>query len=231
MRGPPPRYQADEEWERRFHELLGFEWPCSARDAFAPVWSSVVDELRGRSLSIGRGAFGGWDDADPALMRAAWCLTLHLRPLQVVETGVARGLTTRVILDALERVDGGRLSSIDLPPLIERGLASETAAAVPPSRRERWNYVPGSSRRQLPRLLERLGRIELFVHDSMHTTRNLLFELEYASRALVTGGAILVDDVERNHGVHRFCESTGQPAVIGRSDDGVSLIAVLRKRV
>jgi hypothetical protein len=228
-RAPAPQYEVDDEWERCFHERFGFEWPCPLRDAFAPVWERVVGELRERGLRVGRGAFGGWDDADPGLARAAWCLTAHLRPSQVVETGVARGLTTRVILEALDRTGDGRLWSIDLPPLIEHRLEDETAAAVPREHRRRWTYVRGSSRRRLPQLLDRIGPIELFVHDSMHTRRNVLFELEHASRALVAGGAVLVDDVDMNEGVRRFTAATGQPAVIGRSDDGARLIAVLRK--
>lgn len=79
---------------------------------------------------MSRGAFGGWDDGDARLGRLAWCLTRHLRPEFVVETGVARGLTTRVILEAMDRNGRGRLWSIDLPPLIAQELWEETAAAV-----------------------------------------------------------------------------------------------------
>jgi hypothetical protein len=43
----------------------------------------------------------------------------------------------------------------------------------------------------------RLGQIDLFVHDSMHTARNVRFELEPVWPALTPGGAVLIDDVER----------------------------------
>jgi predicted O-methyltransferase YrrM len=222
-------YEVDEQWERTFHEHLGVEWPCPAWNEFGSLWERVVGELRDRGLAVGRRAFGGWDDADPALARAAWCLTLHLRPRRVVETGVARGVTTRVILEALERVGDGRLWSIDLPPLIERELTRETAAAVPAATRQRWTYVRGSSRHRLPQLLGRLGAIDMFVHDSMHTTRNVLFELGCVWPALAEGGVALIDDVDMNAGVRRFSDATTRRATIGRSDDGLRLIGVMHK--
>jgi hypothetical protein len=181
---------------------------------------------------VGRGTFGGWDDADPVLACAVWCLAAHLRPRRAVETGVARGLTTRFILERLMRQPDGRLWSIDIPPLIERGLAGETGAAVPASCRSRWTYVRGSSRVRLPGLLRRLGRIELFVHDSMHTERNMTFELETAWASLSPGGAIVVDDVHRNAAFAAFLESIGEEAesVVAASSDRAGQVGIVLRR-
>jgi len=63
------------------------------------------------------------------LVRAIWCLTRHLRPKTVVETGVAHGVTSRCILEALTRSGDGRLWSIDLPPL-ERDWRKQVGMAV-----------------------------------------------------------------------------------------------------
>jgi len=52
---------------------------------------------------LGPESYFGWNDGDPELVRAIWCLIRHLNPAVVVETGVARGFTTRLILEALER--------------------------------------------------------------------------------------------------------------------------------
>jgi Methyltransferase domain len=231
-RRPSWRYQPTEGCEERIHELLGAPWPCDEQLAFEQVWGVASADLAARGLQVGRGAFGGWDDADVRLGRLAWCLARHLRPKRVVETGVARGLTTRVLLDALERNGGGRLWSIDLPPLLEHGLAEETGAAVPESLRERWTLLRGSSRRLLGGLVAGLGRIELFVHDSMHTTRNVRFELECVWPALAPGGAALIDDVERNVATGRFLQAHPETsAVVCTSDDGAALIACLVKRL
>jgi hypothetical protein len=43
-----------------------------------------------------------------------------------------------------------------------------------------------------------LGEADLFVHDSLHTYRNMRREFETVWPRLRTGGVILADDVERN---------------------------------
>jgi hypothetical protein len=115
-----------------------------------------------------------------------------------VETGVGRGITTRTILEALAANGAGRLWSIDMPVLLHPELAAEVAVAVPAGRREDWTLIEGTSRRHLPRLLGALGPIDLFVHDSLHTERNMRFELQRAWPALRAPGAVVVDDVHVN---------------------------------
>ena len=190
-----------------------------------------MTRLEERGLPVGRGVFGGWDDGDVRLCRLAWQLTVALHPQVAVETGVARGLTTRVILEAMEHTGAGRLCSIDLPPLIRRDLEGDTAAAVVPALRHRWTLVTGSSRHRLPELLRHLPPVDLFVHDSMHTTRNVRFELSQIWPALRQGGAVLVDDVERNRATAEFLASTpAAEGVVCPADDGRALIGVIVKR-
>jgi hypothetical protein len=95
------------------------------------------------------------------------------------------------------------LWSIDLPPFVGR-RAQETGVAVPPWLRDRWTLLSGSSRKRLPRLVSALGQIDLFVHDSSHTARNVRFELEQVWPALAPGGAVLIDDVEKNVATGEF---------------------------
>jgi predicted O-methyltransferase YrrM len=229
-RRPSWPYEVTEAYEERLHELIGTQWPCEERHSFEEVWSAALGDVAARGLQVGRGAFGGWDDADARLGQVAWCLARHLRPKRIVETGVARGLTTRVLLEALERNGCGRLWSIDLPPLLERGLAQEIGAAVPERLHERWTLLRGSSRKLLPGLVAGLSHIDVFVHDSMHTARNLRFELEQVWPALAPGGAMLVDDVERNVATGQFRQARPETlAVISTSDDGEVLIGCLFK--
>lgn len=224
-----PPHQPDPDWEQHLHEQLGSEWPCAAAAEVAVVLRDARDDLVARGLTVGRGAYGGWDDADPVLARAVWCLTAHLGATRVVETGVARGITSRVILERLQRNGAGRLWSIDLPPL-DPSLHGQIGAAVPERARQRWTYVAGTSRRRLPRLLDALGTIDLFVHDSLHTSRNLRFELERAWSALRGGGAIVADDVERNPAFFEFGRTVaGAVALVAAADDGHAEIGILLK--
>jgi hypothetical protein len=225
-----PAYAPRDDWLRTLHGWLGVPWPCEDALAFDAAWSAATGALEARSLRVGRGAYGGWDDADPAFAVAAWCLVCHLRPERVVETGVARGLVTRCMLEALRRNEAGQLWSIDLPPLLETELEAQTAAAVDGPSRLRWTYVKGSSRRRLPALLSQLASIDLFVHDSMHTDRNVRFELAAAWPALRPGGALLVDDVEQSGAFAAFTSATaGQRSVVGRSADASALVGVVVK--
>jgi predicted O-methyltransferase YrrM len=220
----PSVYETEPEWEAKLHALLGVDWPCAARAEFDPLWRDIRRLLTEQNLTVGRGAYGGWDDADPAFARAVWCLARHLRPQKVVETGVARGITTRFLLEALERNGGGRLWSIDLPPLLDRKLRSQTAAAIPERCRRHWQYVEGSSRRRLPRLLADLDEIDLFVHDSIHTARNLRFELDGALASMGARGAVVSDDVHMNAA---FQAHAGPGTLVCPSDDRAGLFGII----
>jgi predicted O-methyltransferase YrrM len=223
-------YFVTESSDERLHELIGVSWPCSEVDAFNEVWMGALDDLAERDLHVGRGAYGGWDDGDAKLVRLAWCITRHLRPQRILETGVGRGLTTRALLEALERNAVGHLWSIDLPPLLQDRLADQTAAAVPNRLYKRWTLVSGSSRAVLPGLVADLCPIDFFVHDSMHTTRNVRFELESVWPALQGGGAAVIDDVERNTALGQFLETHPETqSLICQSDDGHALIGCLVK--
>ena len=87
---PAPTVQgiSSPQWELQLHEFLGVSWPCEESAGFESVWRDIQATLRQGGLRRGRGAYGGWDDGDSGLARAVWCITVHLRAQQVVETGV-----------------------------------------------------------------------------------------------------------------------------------------------
>jgi hypothetical protein len=191
-------YTVTKDWERRLHAILGVPWPCPIVAEFWNLWPEIVKPFDSDGVHIGRGAFDGWGDGEPGLTRAAWCMVRHLKPANVVETGVARGFTSRIVLEALERNGTGHLWSVDLPPPLRPDLHPQIGAAVTDRLRHRWSYVAGSTRRRLPALLSQLGQIDLFIHDSAHTEDNMRFELNRAWAALVPGGFVIADDIDYN---------------------------------
>lgn len=205
-RRPPYRYQSDQDWEQRLHRHLRQPCPCELTAEFGGLWREVMRELGAKGVEAGPASFKAWNDGDAGFVRAIWCLIRHLKPNHVVETGVAHGVTSRFILEALERNGSGHLWSIDLPPL-ERVWQKQVAMAVGGRYAERWSYIKGSSRRRLPELLSRLGQIDLFIHDSLHSERNVRFELDSAWAAVRPGGALVVDDVDVNWGFHSFTDT------------------------
>jgi hypothetical protein len=197
---------ADEDWERHLHENLGVPWPCAAAEEFRLLVPEILNSLIGFGIKVGPESFGTWNDGDIGLTRAIYCLTRHLQPINVVETGVGHGVTSRFILEALARNGPGHLWSIDLPPESPK-LESEVGIAVGKRFPDSWTLLKGSSRRRLPKLLDQLGQIDLFIHDSLHSERNVLFELDQVLPALREGGALVVDDIDANYGFHSFTQN------------------------
>ena len=218
-RGPRCEYHTTADWRARLHAAAGVSLPCGERAALDALWTEVLSSLAARRLQSGPASYLGWNDGDPALVEAIWCLIRHLKATKVVETGVGHGVTSRFALEALRLNGGGHLWSIDLPPPRNPEVHHEIGAAVGSGFAGRWSYVQGSSRRRLPRLLAEVAPIDLFIHDSLHSGHNTLFEMSQAWPALRRGGAIVVDDVDMNWGFQRFTEALpGHPALVCESD-------------
>ena len=135
--------------------------------------------------------------ADSLFARLCYLACRLATPETVVETGVAYGVSSAYILRALERNGRGTLHSVDLPPL-RREYERFWGVAVPEDLRQRWRLHRGASRRVLPGLLRETGPVGLFVHDSLHTRRNMRREFDAVWPNLRLGGFVLADDVERN---------------------------------
>jgi hypothetical protein len=203
---PPGLYYSDPNWERRLHELLGVSLPCSAMAEFWKLWDLVNAELEAKGIRVGPMSYKGWNDGDLGLLRSIWCLIKHRRPTKVVETGVAHGVTSRFILEALKSNGGGHLWSIDYAPL-DKTWHTQIGIAVSNRFADQWTYIKGSSRRRLPGLLSSIGPVGLFVHDSLHSANNVRFELGEAWSALESDGAIVVDDIDCNRGFQLFTQN------------------------
>jgi Methyltransferase domain len=152
-----------------------------------------------------------------------------VRPLVAVETGVANGFSTAFSLLALQANGKGHLHSIDLPREVGRryepgtfyegeGRAgippgSESGWLIPADLKERWTLVAGKSQDELPPLLERLGTIDSFMHDSEHSYECMWFEFSAAWPALRAGGVLLSDDVNSTEAFGRFGRQEGRNPV------------------
>lgn len=189
-----------DEWMQPVHQRLGWNWPCGESSNFYTCWADIENML------VAADPTEPYYDADPVMARSLWCAVRHLRPRSVVETGVARGVTSRVILEALAGNGAGRLWSIDLPPLKEPWF-SQSRSAVPQALRQDWHYVCGSARRVLPRLLRKLRTIDLFVHDSLHTYDHMAFEFRLARAHLSSIGMIVSDDIDTNRAFTEMVKS------------------------
>jgi len=134
-----------------------------------------------------------------------------LRPCTVIETGVAAGISSAYILKALHHNKMGMLYSIELPTSSQSRrdhwilYGREIGYAIPQSLKTRWKLVLGNSKEKLPELLNTLGTLDVFLHDSLHTYEHVTFEYEGAWEALKRGGILLSDDVNLNKAFEDFC--------------------------
>lgn len=149
-----------------------------------------------------------------------------IRPDVVVETGVAEGLSSWFILLAMDHNAHGILHSIDLPnqdvELVPGGArqtemlpgGKDTGFFVPDSLRARWNLHIGDAKELLPKLLQMLGMIDIFLHDSLHTYEHMMFEYRTVWPYLRQGGILISDDTDLNTALSDFAAYTRCPYVI-----------------
>lgn len=145
-------------------------------------------------------------------LEAIYYVIRVVHPARVVETGVANGVSSRVILEALEKNAFGTLFSIDLPnkdpsALVPRGR--ETGWLIPKCLKPRWHLLTGKSGEILPGLLAQIQPIEIFYHDSEHSYRNMTFEFSSAWSSLRKGGLLVSDNTDLNTAFQDFCARIG----------------------
>ncbi|MBM4249065.1 MAG: class I SAM-dependent methyltransferase [Euryarchaeota archaeon] len=154
-------------------------------------------------------------------------LCRHLRPDTFVETGVHYGGSTAFILQAMRDNGEGHLYSIDLPNAVnvitdrapvKHGVlipdGTTPGFVVPQHLRDRWTLILGDARVELPRLVDRLDSMDVFLHDSLHTAEHMRFEYETAWPKIRKDGLLLSDDVDWNDAFPRFCREKGAEALV-----------------
>jgi predicted O-methyltransferase YrrM len=189
------------DFEKNISQALGGDVQTILRESEL----STVEELVSHGLEqLGADAtIPAYHAAAFTLARLCYAVCRMQRPKVVVETGVAHGVTSAFLLQALEVNGAGELWSIDLPPLAE-GADHQVGHLIPVNLRSRWHLLRGSTRRALPRLVVQLPTIDLFIHDSLHTYRNMSREFQTIWPKLRAGGVLLSDDVELNRAFERF---------------------------
>lgn len=132
-----------------------------------------------------------------------------LSPEIVVETGPFNGAASSFLLQALEDNGTGRLLSFDLQDAVDAldvplPAGSKPGWLVPDRLRPRFELVLGDTRKTLRARLAAEPPIGLFLHDSLHTARHMLFEYRVAWRHLSSGGLLLSDDASWNKAFWTF---------------------------
>lgn len=145
------------------------------------------------------------------------------KPETIVETGVAHGSSSAVILDALQKNQKGSLYSVDLPLVVDRDdqKASLTTVQslnqvgwlVSDSLRARWSLTLGDSLTELPKIIRNLPPLDIFLHDSLHSYEHMMKEFRMIWPHLTKNGFLLSDDifVGKHAAIYDFAKGECQP--------------------
>jgi predicted O-methyltransferase YrrM len=130
------------------------------------------------------------------MSRFLYTLVRAVNPKVVLETGVADGRSTAIILAAMEANGSGRLHSVE--------ISSEVGTLV--EDRSRWElHVLDPATADFERLVEELGDLDVFLHDGDHSYAAQTREYEAVWPRLRESGFLVSDDVEFSWAFLRFC--------------------------
>jgi predicted O-methyltransferase YrrM len=198
-------------WRRRA-EVADQRAPEPLKSFYA-VWDNVSrfaaeirasdfmkEMIRRRNACGSEGVMGALDCA------TVYGLTRWLRPAVVVESGGFIGMSSAFILKALadERLDTAKLYSIEWSDECEQGalipgeLRSASSRFVP----IRGKVEDFLKRNQLPQL------IDMFLHDSSHSYRHMLWEFRQFWPRLRDEGLLVSHDVQMNSAFPEFVAKT-----------------------
>jgi predicted O-methyltransferase YrrM len=180
--------------------------------AASALYPELAGAARGAGGPEGDEAARRLEDPSPSSREAKKLLYLAvraLRPELVVETGPFNGTASAFLLQALEDNGAGRLLSFDLAEAadaldVRLPVGREPGWLVPDRLRHRYELVFGDTRTTLRPRLAAEPPVDLFLHDSLHTMRQMLFEYRVAWRRLRAGGLLLSDDVSWNRAFWAF---------------------------
>ncbi len=145
-----------------------------------------------------------------------YSLTRILRAEIVIETGVAKGISSSFILKDMDQNNWGKLYSIDLHYRegVTVPLNKKLGWAIPEELKYRWTLLLGESTKVLPKLLREIRKVDIFFHDSRHSYKTMMSEYKIVWPYLRVGGLLLSDDATSNDAFLDFADSVKQKPII-----------------
>ncbi len=144
------------------------------------------------------------------------------RPKTVFETGVGNGQSSFVILSAIERNGVGQLHSTD--------ISKKVGVLVDEPRAQNWHLHIMNTltwKRELSMLLDSVGTVDFFVHDSDHKYSSQIFEYKLAYPKVAKNGLFASDDINDSYAYGDFAtRMEARPLIL---IDEHKLFGILRK--
>lgn len=193
------------------------KWMCEKRFVYK-IEKKIIFEVQKA------GGEEKWGIAGRNAFLILYAIVRSIKPCIFIETGVASGTSSYVILQAMERNGKGVLFSIDYPGSWDFNAdGKESGWIVPEYLRVRWDLMIGKSSDLLPGLLARQQFMDVFYHDSDHSYDNMILEFNIAWDYIRPGGMLVSHDIDWNSAFHDFCAQKKQKAII------IGNIGIIRK--
>ena len=150
---------------------------------------------RYKAVALAYGAAFAIDEGSAFLLYALVRLS---RPSVVLETGVANGHSSALILNALAENGCGELHSVD--------VSDNVGGLVVDERRWHLHLLNSwSLKKSLASIVAQLPTIDLMVHDSDHSYQWMRHELETVFPRMSPHGLLACDDANICYGMIDFC--------------------------
>ncbi len=127
-----------------------------------------------------------------------------VKPMVVVETGVASGFSTHAILDALEKNKKGALFSSDLPYFRISDPNKYIGIVVPEGLKKRWNLFVEGDDVNLIKISNKVNMIDVFHYDSDKSFNGRLRALKILEKNINSDTWMIFDDIQDNSFFHEF---------------------------
>jgi Methyltransferase domain len=169
-------------------------------DAMMGEARAALDDVMGRANDDDR-AYPDYYTVEGATALFLHATIRHLRPSVVLETGVADGLSSSIMLAAMESNGEGQLHSID--------IAADVGLFI--SDRSRWHLhvIDPGHPNACAAVFDEIPALDIFLHDGNHMRDWQWREYELAWPKLRSGGLLMSDDVDWSYAFIDFVAEKG----------------------
>jgi len=147
-------------------------------------------------------------DSNPQTLELLGFVVQKFSPSKIVETGVANGASTRRILDAFQSfgLTDSRLHSIDVDARVATPDLMKNAQF-------RFHHLGEND--TFEEIMDAIGTIDFFYHDSDHSFRNQMLEYSIAWESLNSENGILMsDDINWSNAFLDFCKKVNRSPLL-----------------
>lgn len=188
-----------------------YESPKQFADHNPNNWGIMAEDIhKGKQLyegvvkNLSKKIYGESYDCESGLASFLYAYILRVKPRVIIETGVANGITTNIIMQALEKT-GGELHSFDIDQRCKNVYSGHG----------NWHFhqLVKPYSRNLIQLSAKISNVGIWLHDSNHGYLWQNFEYKLAYQKLSKDGILVTDDIDSSPAFGEFAKLKSNASV------------------